>query len=73
MTDFEQVNSGWALKACSKFRPPFSYESINPLTTNVPHHTETSQLIFSANQLTGFYMMGKTLVVNGLIRTLFPI
>ena len=30
---------------------------INPLTTNVPHHIETSQLICSANQLTGFYMM----------------
>ena len=31
--------------------------NINPLTTNVPHHIETSQLICSANQLTGFYMM----------------
>ena len=30
----------------------------NPLTTNVPHHIETSQLIWNANQLTGFYMMG---------------
>ena len=29
------------------------------------HHIETSQLIFRANQLTGFYMMG-TLVVKGL-------
>ena len=34
--------------------------SFNPLTTNVPHHTENSQLIFSANQLTGFYMMENT-------------
>ena len=32
--------------------------SLNPLTTNVPHHIETSQLIYIANQLTGFYMMG---------------
>ena len=32
--------------------------AINQLTTNVPHHIETSQLNFSANQLTGFYMMG---------------
>ena len=32
---------------------------------NVPHHIETSQLICSANELTGFYMMG-TLVTNGL-------
>ena len=30
-----------------------------------PHHIETSHLIFSANQLTGFYMMG-TLVVKWL-------
>ena len=37
----------------------------NPLTTNVPHHIETSQLICNANQLTGFYMIWK-LVVNGL-------
>ena len=26
--------------------------------TSVPHHTETSQLTCTANQLTGFYMMG---------------
>ena len=38
----------------------------NPLTTSVPHHIETSQLIFSEDQLTGFYVMGGTLVVNGL-------
>ena len=31
---------------------------LNPLTANVPHHTETSQFICRANQLTGFYMMG---------------
>ena len=31
--------------------------SINPITANVPHHIETSQLIWNANQLTGFYMM----------------
>ena len=33
---------------------------LKPLTTNVPHHIETSQLICSANQLTGFYIMGNT-------------
>ena len=33
-------------------------DKINPLTTNVPYHIETSQLICIANQLTGFYMMG---------------
>ena len=32
----------------------------NPSTANVPHHTETCQLICYANQLIGFYMMGKT-------------
>ena len=31
---------------------------LNPLTTNVPHHIETSQLICIANQITGFYMVG---------------
>ena len=29
----------------------------NPLTTNVPQHIETSQLICNADQLTGFFMM----------------
>ena len=38
---------------------------INPLTTNVPYHIETSQLICNVNQFTRFYMM-RTLVVNGL-------
>ena len=32
--------------------------SLNPLTTNVPYHIETSQLICNPNQLVGFYMMG---------------
>ena len=30
---------------------------INPWTTNILHHSETSQLIWNANQLTGFCMM----------------
>ena len=29
---------------------------VNPLTTNIPHYIETSQLICKTNQLTGFYM-----------------
>ena len=33
-------------------------DSFNPLTINVSHHLETSQLICNANQLTGFYMIG---------------
>ena len=37
-----------------------SYLVINPLTTNVPHHIETSQLICNVNQWTGFYKMGNT-------------
>ena len=39
--------------------------NIHPFQSNVVFHTETSHLICSANQLTGFYMM-RTLVVKGL-------
>lgn len=35
------------------------------VTINVPIHKETSQFIYIANALTGFYMSGP-LVVNGL-------
>ena len=31
---------------------------VNQLVTNASHHTETSQLICDANELTGFCMMG---------------
>ena len=31
---------------------------VNPLTTDVSHHIETSQLICNEYQLTDFYMMG---------------
>ena len=34
------------------------FSQSNPLTTNVPEHIETSQLICIANQLTGFFIMG---------------
>ena len=37
---------------------PGPSQTFNPLTTNVPYHTETSPLICNANQLIGFYMMG---------------
>ena len=30
---------------------------VNPLTTNIPHYIETSQLICKTNQLAGFYIM----------------
>ena len=36
-----------------------------PFKDQCSHHTETSELICRANQLTGVYMMG-TLVVKGL-------
>ena len=36
------------------------HTTFNPLTTNVFHYIETSQLICIANQLTVFYMMGNT-------------
>ena len=35
----------------------WAWECLNPLTTNVRHHTETSQLICILNELTGFCMM----------------
>ena len=35
-------------------------DPFNTLTINVPQYIETIQLISSANQLTGYYMMGKT-------------
>ena len=38
---------------------------INPLKCQCCPHIETSQLISTANQLTGFYMMA-TLAFNGL-------
>ena len=38
--------------------PTTILRKINPLTTNVPHHIETSPLICIANQLTGFYIIG---------------
>lgn len=33
--------------------------SFNPLTTSVPHHMETSQLLYMETELTGFFMMGE--------------
>ena len=46
-----------------------------PLTTNIPHHIETSQLICNVNRLTGFYMMRNTgcLCVNFKITEAFII
>ena len=37
-----------------------SQGKVNPLTTNVSHHIDPSQIICFANQLTGFYMMRST-------------
>ena len=34
------------------------FSGLKPLMANVLHHIETSQLIWIANQLTGFDMMG---------------
>ena len=45
---------------------------VNPLTTNIPHYIETSQLICKTNQLTGFYMM-VTLAFNELLSLSFVI
>ena len=37
--------------------PSAKVNVFNLLTTIISHHIETNQLIFSANQLTNFYMM----------------
>ena len=37
--------------------PSKSKKNLKLLMTNIPCHIETSQLICSANQLTGFYMI----------------
>ena len=37
---------------------PDKKSNFNPLTTSVPYHIETNQMIWKANQLTGSYMMG---------------
>ena len=39
------------------FLPNQYFKVLLPLTTNVPHHINTSQSICFANQLTDFYMM----------------
>ena len=48
-----------------------SWLHINPLTTDIPHHIETSQLICIANQVTSFLydgehwsLMGSNLMVK---------
>ena len=43
-------------------------KALEPFNGQCSYHVETSQLICSANQMTGFYMMG-TLVVKGLKST----
>ena len=45
-------------------------EKYKPFNNQCSHHIETSQLICSANQLTGFYMIG-SLFVKGLIIIFF--
>ena len=49
-----------SLKNLNFFRPFFNimHERVNPLMFSVPHHAETSQLICSPDQFTGFYKMG---------------
>ena len=49
----------WNIKR--KWIVNFIYELVfKSLTTNVPTRIETSRLIYIANQLAGFYMMGNT-------------
>ena len=46
------------LKYICLYLVTFTEEIFNPLTANVPHHIETSQLIYTANQLNSFCMKG---------------
>ena len=46
------------IRICIRWEFPTVSFELNPLTTNIPHHVETSQLICNPNQLTGFYMIG---------------
>ena len=39
--------------------------SLNALTTNFAQHIETGQLIYRANQLTGFYITRKHRLLMG--------
>ena len=52
-------------KFSDKLRENISNDSLNPLNANVALNIETSQLICTANQLSGFYMRA-TLSFNGL-------
>ena len=61
MSQISQVKVMLKRNKLHRFKKVF----FNPLTTDVPQHIETSQLICYANQLPGFYMMG-TLAVNRL-------
>ena len=59
LLDFEFRNDRFLLYFISTFSIQSSKTpSINPLSTNVPNHIETSQLIWNKNQLIGFYMIG---------------
>ena len=49
---------GNLLKTPEKFFRVDVCRGLNPLTSNVPHHVETSELICNANQWIGFYMIG---------------
>ena len=57
-----KVTNGRTVKFTGKIK---SAKNIQPFNDQCSHHIETSQLICSADQLTGCYIMG-TLVVKGL-------
>ena len=54
--DFDTVDS--FLKNCWGYLT-LIIEELNPLTTNVAYHMESSQLICNQNQLSGFYIIKK--------------
>ena len=43
----------------TKLFPKARISALNLITSNFSHHIETSQLVYIANQLAGFYMMGE--------------
>ena len=68
--EYYQVSGAMSIQRKNDMRKDrsFKYRRFNIIKNDqCPSHIETSQLICSANQLTGFYMRG-ILVVKGLIR-----
>ena len=66
IVDFKHTIAGWTSFLSFTLR-----DSPNPLTTNVPYHVDTSQLICNANHLTGFYVDAAKIVKGFYLFTTF--